>query len=207
MRWVNSRIGPEKLPFSYAWKTLMKDGIHVSGGSDAPIEHPSPLRGIFDCIYRSNVRRKKENESLEVFRNEECLSLEEAIWIYTMEGSYACNAENKLGNLKEGYIADLIAVDPECLVDNALLHDLQPDLVIVGGKVELAKRHKSFRVMKGNIRWTPTESVVYLDNLDQAGVYVQGKGSNYERAVLCTDLVQTGYCSCQMKYCWEKFDG
>jgi cytosine/adenosine deaminase-related metal-dependent hydrolase len=204
MRWVNSRIGPEKLPFSYAWKTLMRDGIHVAGGSDAPIEHPSPLRGIFDSIYRSNVRRKKDNESLEVFRKEECLSLEEAIWIYTMEGAYACNAESKLGDIKEGYIADLIAVDPKCLEDNTLFHDLQPVLVIVGGKVELAKRNASFRVMKGNINWTFTESVPYLENVDQAGAFIQGKGSNFEKTFLCTDLVQTGYCSCQIKYCWEK---
>lgn len=38
MKWVQDRLSPSALAFSYAWKTLLLSGVVVAGGSDSPIE-------------------------------------------------------------------------------------------------------------------------------------------------------------------------
>lgn len=38
--WVEKRVSPDMFPYAYSWKTLLKEGIHVAGGSDSPIEYP-----------------------------------------------------------------------------------------------------------------------------------------------------------------------
>ena len=37
-------------------------GLVCAGGSDAPVETPEPLVGIYDAIYRPNGERNPENQ-------------------------------------------------------------------------------------------------------------------------------------------------
>lgn len=91
MKWVQARIGPRQLEYSYVWKTLLlhsradelaeslKDvaatssrkssgsagnvsGVYVAGGSDAPIESPNPFTGMYDAMFRTNKNRLKSSE-------------------------------------------------------------------------------------------------------------------------------------------------
>jgi hypothetical protein len=215
MRWVESRLSAEKMPFSYAWKTLMKEGIHVAGGSDAPIEHPSPLRGIFDAIYRSNTRRKQKAEETKVFRSEECLSFSEALWIYTYEGAYAAGYEDILGEVKPGRVADLLILDKAVLSDPERLHDLKPMTVFVGGEIEFYDRennsnHNPVKFLKAkNADFLTHPSVAYEETIAHDAPYIPGKGGSFENSRVgddCDNFVRIGYCSCQLKnvnYCWS----
>lgn len=51
-RYVDRILPQELLPYSYAWKTLLKYGIHVAGGSDSPVETPSPFIGLHAALFR-----------------------------------------------------------------------------------------------------------------------------------------------------------
>lgn len=44
--------GTERFRYAYVWRTLMKAGVHVAGGSDAPVEAPTPLIGMADVTWR-----------------------------------------------------------------------------------------------------------------------------------------------------------
>ncbi len=44
--WVLERIGDERAPLAYAWRTFIEEGIACAAGSDAPIEEVNPLNGI-----------------------------------------------------------------------------------------------------------------------------------------------------------------
>ena len=46
------RPGTERFRYAYVWRTLMKAGVHVAGGSDAPVEAPTPLIGMADVTWR-----------------------------------------------------------------------------------------------------------------------------------------------------------
>ena len=128
MRWVSSRIDPEKQQFSYAWKTLLNRGVYVAGGSDAPIETSSPFIGMFDAMFRSS----RETEGL-IFREEEQLTFAESLWIYTYGSAYAAHCEHELGMLAIGFAGDFVMLDSSILEDPKRLHSVSPDLVV--GKI------------------------------------------------------------------------
>ena len=49
---IKSRVGEgtERFRYAYVWKTLMRNGVRVAGGSDAPVEAPTPLIGMADAM-------------------------------------------------------------------------------------------------------------------------------------------------------------
>ena len=54
MMYIQTRlVHKEQIDYAYIWYSMMYTyGIHVSGGSDAPVEDCSPFLGIHDAIYR-----------------------------------------------------------------------------------------------------------------------------------------------------------
>ena len=148
MRWVNARLAQPHLLYAYAWNTLLRakadllsgGRVVVAGGSDAPIESPSPLEGIYDAVFRRS-RTVNDNEvdgsRSEVFRPEECLSFSEALYTYTVGGAYAGGSEHVLGRIKPKYAADLVFLRKGILDDlDSLKEELNVQMVMVGGQVQ-----------------------------------------------------------------------
>lgn len=137
MRWLKNRLHPSQIEFAYAWKTLLRSNVYIAGGSDAPVEHPSPFRGIHDAIFRSNYRRTTpaKDGAPTVFREDEKLSFAEALWSYTIGGAYAAGCEDKLGRIEVGYVGDMLLVDPTILDHYERLHDIKPYAVFIGGQI------------------------------------------------------------------------
>eukprot|EP01038_Epipyxis_sp_PR26KG_P013210 gene13210-17703_t len=137
MRWVKNRLSDKKQQYSYVWKSLIKTGVMVAGGSDAPIESPNPFTGMFDAIYRSNRNRIDNNDITEedVFLPNERLTFQEALWIYTLGGAYASKSEHLLGSIEENYAADLVIVDLNIISNPSMLYQYQPKVVMVGGDI------------------------------------------------------------------------
>ncbi|ESO01365.1 hypothetical protein HELRODRAFT_192311 [Helobdella robusta] len=105
---------PEKLfQYAYTWKSILDHGICVAGGSDAPIEEPRSLMGMFDAVFRTSENRDLKNSS--VFKPEECLSIEQAVDIYTQGGAFTAMMEDKLGQLKAGFYADFVVLDRDVI--------------------------------------------------------------------------------------------
>ena len=50
--WARRRLGPTALAHAYAWKSLLEAGVACAGGSDAPVETPEPLKGIYSAMFR-----------------------------------------------------------------------------------------------------------------------------------------------------------
>jgi hypothetical protein len=53
---VVSRIGKEKVEKTYNWKRFIDMGIHVSGGSDAPVEDMNVISNIYHAVTRKIKR-------------------------------------------------------------------------------------------------------------------------------------------------------
>ncbi|GAA0333016.1 amidohydrolase [Bacillus carboniphilus] len=100
--WVLERVGTEHYDYLYAWKTLLRDGIALAGGSDAPIEPLSPLLGIHAAV----TRTKPGDPTHQVFIPEECLSMYEAVSLFTKGSAYAENSESTFGMIEKGMRAD-----------------------------------------------------------------------------------------------------
>ena len=42
MNMAEDRVGPERIKGAYAWRTFLKQGTRIAGGSDFPVESPNP---------------------------------------------------------------------------------------------------------------------------------------------------------------------
>ncbi|KZE64703.1 amidohydrolase [Fictibacillus phosphorivorans] len=104
--WLIERLGTDRIPYAFPFRTLIDEGLICAGGSDAPIEPVNPLLGIFAA-----VTRKKPGEKHEGYVPEQKLTMYEAISIYTSGSAAAIMREDKRGLIKEGYIADFTVLD------------------------------------------------------------------------------------------------
>lgn len=78
--WLESLLGPERLPFTYAHKSMLDAGIPVAGGSDCPVEQPSPLWGMYSAMDRMGVAPQEElsaAQALGIFTDGVAVSLGE----------------------------------------------------------------------------------------------------------------------------------
>ena len=99
------RLGKERVANAYAWKSMRDLGIPVSNSSDAPVEIPSPLRGIQLAVTRQSLDR-----SVPALNPSEAFTVEEAIAGYTTEAVTASFDENKKGQIRPGFLADFIVL-------------------------------------------------------------------------------------------------
>jgi predicted amidohydrolase YtcJ len=106
---VESRVGKDLASSSYAFKTMENLGIHVSYGSDAPVENFNVFEGIHCAVNRQDLT----GLPLEGFYPKERVDVSTAIDNYTLEGAYASFEEHKKGRLKPGYLADLVVLSDD----------------------------------------------------------------------------------------------
>jgi len=104
--WILDRVGRERIRSVYNYKTLMKRGLWICAGSDAPVAHVDTLRDLYLAITRGG----KEN-ILAQYTPQEVLNIEEAIRMYTYNGAYAGFDEDKIGSIEPGKYADLVILD------------------------------------------------------------------------------------------------
>ncbi len=105
MNWAESRLGPQRAAYSYAWKAFLDAGVPLAFGTDYPVEPITPFRGLYAA-----VTRKSETGTREYFPANK-LTRGEALYAYTQGSAYAEFAEKRKGKLLPGYDADFILVD------------------------------------------------------------------------------------------------
>jgi predicted amidohydrolase YtcJ len=124
MHIVHDRVGNALAETSYAWKTMIDKGIHVSLGTDCPVESLNTMPNIYTAVTRKNVT----GEEKKVYLPNEKLTMDEALKAYTIEGAYASGEEHIKGSITEGKLADFILLDKD-------LYNLTSDEEILNTKV------------------------------------------------------------------------
>ena len=126
MVWTK-RTGPQRWDISFPWRSLKNAGAHLSLGSDWTVAPFNPLVNTYVAL-----NRKKYDES----NMDQRLTLEECILGYTRDAAYTEFMENEKGQIKEGYLADLVlfsddlfAVKPEEIMS------AKPVLTMIDGRV------------------------------------------------------------------------
>jgi predicted amidohydrolase YtcJ len=124
-------IGSERSLWSYAWQPLQQSGAILAFGSDAPVETLDPWAGIHAAV----TRQRQDGTPPGGWNGELALSLQEALWAYTVGPAIASGEPHLKGQLKPGMLADLIvtAADPFA-VDPADLWRMDVTHTFVGGR-------------------------------------------------------------------------
>ncbi len=130
--WAESRIGPERLATSYAFRTFADAGLRICFGSDWPV---APLDAVAG-IYASVTRRTLDGRNPEGWVPAQKILAEEALRCYTLGGAYASFEESEKGSIAPGKVADLAVLSADiCAIDPADLRSVAVDLTMVDGKV------------------------------------------------------------------------
>lgn len=109
LHWIEDRIGKDRLPSSFALKSMQDAGLMQTGGSDCPVETYEPLKGIYAAVTRQDM----EGRPQEGFLPEERLSVYEALCMFTKNVHYATGQEDVLGTLSIGKFADLTVLNED----------------------------------------------------------------------------------------------
>jgi len=118
MDWAAARLGPERVKYSYAWRSMLDHGVPLAFGTDYPVESINPFRGLYAAITRMN------EAGTATYQPQEKITLAEAIYAYTQGSAYADKAEKLKGRLEPGYLADMVVLDrdPMKATPQELLH-------------------------------------------------------------------------------------
>lgn len=103
-RWVENRLGKERLEGAYAYNSLLKQFGAIAIGTDFPVEYPDPFRTIHAAVNRKN----NDNVPSGGFLANESITLEECIRGMTAWAALAAFQEETLGTLEKGKDATLV---------------------------------------------------------------------------------------------------
>jgi predicted amidohydrolase YtcJ len=122
--WLPGRLGTERCKTVYPLRSFLDAGIKVGGASDAPIESQDVLQAIQCCVTR------------EGFEPQQCISIEQAVRMYTLDAAYLQFEEDIKGSISPGKRADLVLLGEDPFkVQPDRIKDIEVMLTVVAGKV------------------------------------------------------------------------
>ncbi|MFX0040639.1 MAG: amidohydrolase [Promethearchaeota archaeon] len=126
--WLEQRVGKNRCKYLYPFKSIIDAGVILAAGSDCPIEDPNPLLGIYNLITRNG------------FIPEQCLSIQEALKAYTINGAYTSFEEEIKGSIEVGKLADLVILDKNPLeVPKDKIKEIEVLKTIIRGEIIFEK--------------------------------------------------------------------
>jgi predicted amidohydrolase YtcJ len=135
-QWADDLMGPERAKRTYPWKTILDAGIQCAGSSDCPITPLEPLLGIWAAVTRHGYY----NNNSAIYYPEQCLTVQQAIELYTTGAAYADFDEEKKGAITVGKFADFVVLEEDLfIIDPDTIKDVQILMTVVDGKIVYAK--------------------------------------------------------------------
>lgn len=122
-----ARVGKDRWPLSFAWRTMKDAGYDIAFGSDWPVAPYNPMINLHVGMNRQKWSPTDPDQTL---------TLEECIIGYTRDAAYAEFKEHEKGQLKEGYLADLVLFTHDIFALNREdILTAKPAMTMVDGKI------------------------------------------------------------------------
>jgi predicted amidohydrolase YtcJ len=135
-RWAEKRIGSERIKTTYAFNSLLEKNARLTFGSDSPVAPMNVMQGIYAAV----TRRTLDGANPDGWVAAEKISIEQALTAYTVSNAYAGFQENKLGQLKAGYLADLVVLEQDLFeIPAEEIKDITVNMTMVNGKIVYQK--------------------------------------------------------------------
>jgi len=126
MVWTK-RTGPQRWHIAFPWRDLKNAGAHMSLGSDWTVMPFDPMLNMDFALNRKKLAPENPNQNL---------SLEECIIGYTRDAAYVEFKENEKGQIKAGYLADLVLFSHDLFELNPEdIMSAKPVITIMDGRV------------------------------------------------------------------------
>lgn len=128
---VDARVGNERSDWSYVWNTMAEAGIPLGGGSDSPVETMNPIWGIDCAVNRTDLTHLPDGG----WHASQCLTVPQAVSLYTRGSAYTEFSEHRKGQIAEGMLADFIVLSEDIFeVQTSRIRDIRVMETYVGGR-------------------------------------------------------------------------
>jgi predicted amidohydrolase YtcJ len=136
MHFAEARLGPHRLEYAYIWKQLLDLGVVVATGTDYSVSPYNP----FYTLHAAITRQDRENNPVGGWHPDQAMSRKEALWAATMAGAYVMKAEDILGSIEVGKLADFVVIPVDYMTVPAEdIWKIEPEMTIIGGEVVYTK--------------------------------------------------------------------
>ncbi len=130
-KWIEKKIGKERMKRSYLWNSFVERGKMVVLGTDFPVAPPSPILNYYTAITGGG-----NGNGMVIVRGKEKLKRMEALKGLTIYPSYAAFQEKVRGRIFPGMVADLTVLDRNIIYEPPKrVKDTRILMTVVNGRV------------------------------------------------------------------------
>ncbi len=132
MHFAESRIGPERIKYAYIWRDLLDLGVVVATGTDYSVSPYNP----FYTLHAAITRQDRDNNPPGGWFPEQAMTREQALRAATMAGAYVMFAEDILGSMEVGKLADFVVIPVDYMTIPAEdIWKIEPEMTVIGGEI------------------------------------------------------------------------
>jgi predicted amidohydrolase YtcJ len=137
LHFAASRLGEARLAGAYAWRSLLRTGVPIAGGSDAPVERGEPMIEFYAAVARKDTAGFQGRG----WHPEQSLTREEALKMLTRWPAYAAFEEDRRGSIAEGKWADLTVLSADIMrIPEREILRTEAVMTVVGGEIVFTTR-------------------------------------------------------------------
>ncbi len=127
---MNGITGEERAAYHWPLKLMFDSGVTVTNSSDASVTYPDWRQGVESAVLR------KDKATGKVIGPEQCISVEQAIRSYTINGAWQDHQDHIRGSIETGKLADFTVIGEDILtIDPNKIHEIPVLYTIVDGKI------------------------------------------------------------------------
>ena len=104
---AEARLGPARLAGAYAWRSMLENKVPLAFGSDYPVESPNPFPALAAAISRQDAQGQPAGG----WQPQQIVTLAQAFRAFSETAAYAGFAEDMIGTLTPGHMADFLILD------------------------------------------------------------------------------------------------
>ena len=136
MHFAEARMGADRLKRAYIWRTLLDLGVVVATGTDYSVSPYNP----FYTLHAAVTRQDRQNSPPGGWIPEQAMTRKEALHAATMGGAYAMHAEDILGSIEPGKLADFVVIPVDYMtIPASEIWKIEPEMTVIGGEVAYRK--------------------------------------------------------------------
>jgi hypothetical protein len=118
--------------FAYQYRSMWDAGIPLTFNSDCPVSDPNPFWGIHAAV----TRRRRDGTPEGGWYPEQCVTVDQAVWAYSMGAAVASGRQADLGSISLGKLADLVVLDRDIFtIDPMEIYGTRPVMTIFDGNI------------------------------------------------------------------------
>ncbi|OGN93641.1 MAG: hypothetical protein A2Z71_02115 [Chloroflexi bacterium RBG_13_50_21] len=121
------RVGEARWPLSFAWTDIRNAGARLVFGSDWPVVSQNPMLGVHNTLNRQPWAEGLPNHHQ---------NLADTLLSYTREAAYAEFQDHVKGQLRPGYLADMVLLSDDLFeMPPENMKEVHPTMTMMGGKI------------------------------------------------------------------------